>query len=260
MVNPLSRVRPGATTLLTGSGAGLDGDQVILAHQRYGRGKALAFTAQDSWLWQMHADVPLENESHETFWRQTFRWLVDGVPQRVFAALDRERVEAGEGVRLVATVGDSTFIEVNDAQVVARVTDPAGLVTEVPASWTVERDGEYAVALTPDQEGSWEVEVVATRDGTVLGADTTYLEVAPSDEEYFSAGRRTQLLERIAQETGGQSYTPETVSSLPDDISVTGAGVTLVEERDLWDMPVLFFLMLILMGAEWGYRRMRGLA
>ena len=50
------------------------------------------------------------------------------------------------------------------------------------------------------------------------------------------------------------------MSSLPDDISVTGAGVTLVEERDLWDMPVLFFLMLILMGAEWGYRRMRGLA
>jgi hypothetical protein len=85
------------------------------------------------------------------------------------------------------------------------------------------------------------------------------LVVAPSDEEFFGAGRRTQVLERIADETGGQFYTPETVSSLPEDIAVTGAGVTLVEERDLWDMPALFLLMLLIMGAEWGYRRMRGL-
>jgi hypothetical protein len=40
---------------------------------------------------------------------------------------------------------------------------------------------------------------------------------------------------------------------------VTGAGVTLVEEMDLWDMPALFLLMLVLMGAEWAYRRLRGL-
>lgn len=157
-------------------------------------------------------------------------------------------------------MSDSSFVEANDAQVLARVTNPSGLVTEEPAAWTVERDGEYAVDLQPVVEGEYEVEVLATRDGEVLGADTTYLRVAPSDEEFFSAGRRTQLLERMARETGGQSYTPETVATLPDDISITGAGVTLVEERDLWDMPALFLLLVLLMGAEWGYRRLRGLA
>ncbi|HSG50340.1 MAG TPA: hypothetical protein VLA43_21110, partial [Longimicrobiales bacterium] len=50
IVNRLTRTRPGATTLLTGSGDAVSVPQVILAHQRYGRGKALAFTAQDSWL------------------------------------------------------------------------------------------------------------------------------------------------------------------------------------------------------------------
>ncbi|MDP2959116.1 MAG: glutamine amidotransferase [Longimicrobiales bacterium] len=260
VVNAIREVRPGATTLLTGEGEGLAGAQVVLAHQRYGRGKALAFTPQDSWLWQMHADVPVEDLSHETFWRQMLRWLVDGVPQRVSAALERELVEPSERVRLVATVGDSTFIEVNDAQVVARVTGPSGVTTEEPVAWTVERDGEYAVEITPREEGEYAIEVAATRDGEILGADTTYLTVAPSDEEFFGAGRRTRLLERIAEETGGQTYTPETVATLPDDIAVTGAGVTLVEERDLWDMPALFLLMLVLMGAEWGYRRTRGLA
>ena len=260
IVNRVTRTRPGATTLLTGAGDDLSGPQVILAHQRYGRGKALAFTAQDSWLWQMHADVPLEDLSHETFWQQTLRWMVDGVPDAVSATVDHEQVESGEPVRLVVNVGDSTYIEVNDADVVARTTSASGLVTEVPVAWTVERDGEYAVELRPEEAGDYQVEITATRDSTVLGSDVTYLHVAPSDEEFFGAGRRTQLLERVARETGGQFYTPETASTLADDISVTGAGVTLVEERDLWDMPVLFLVMFLLMGAEWVYRRQRGLA
>jgi len=33
-----------------------------------------------------------------------------------------------------------------------------------------------------------------------------------------------------------------------------------VEERELWDMPALFLALMTLVGAEWGYRRMRGLA
>ena len=258
-VNPIRSIRPGATALLTGSSPDLGQDQIVLAFQRYGGGKSAALTIQDSWLWQMHADVPLEDQSHETFWQQMLRWLVDGVPDAVMAAADRESVEPGETVRLVATVGDSTYIEVNDASVTARITSPTGAVDEVPVEWTVERDGEYAVEFRPAEQGEYEIEVTARRGDAELGSDIAYVDASPSDEEYFGAGRRTQLLQRIADETGGRFYTPETVASLPDDISVTGAGVTLVEERDLWDMPILFILMLLLMGGEWGYRRLRGL-
>ena len=259
-VNRVTRTRPGATPLLLGSAEGMATPQVVLAHQRYGRGKALAFTVQDSWLWQMHAEVPLEDQSHEMFWQQILRWMVDGVPDAVSVAADREQVERQEPVRLVASVGDSSFIEVNDAEVVARATSPSGAVVDIPMSWTVERDGEFAAELVPEEEGDYEVEIQATKDGRTLGTDVAHVKVAPSDEEFFGAGRRTQLLQRIATETGGRFYTPETVGTLADDISVTGAGVTLVEERDLWDMPVLFLAMLLLMGAEWAYRRRRGLA
>jgi uncharacterized membrane protein len=262
VVNPVTRVRPGATSLLVGRGTRADlpdGPQVVLAHQRYGRGKALALTIQDSWLWQMHADVPLEDQSHETLWQQLLRWLVDGVPQAVAATLEREQVEPGEAVRLLATVGDSSYIDVNDAEVVARITSPTGVVTEQPVEWTVERDGQYAASVVPSEAGEYEIEISATREGHALGTDVSHLAVGPSDDEYFGAGLRTRTLERIAEETGGRFYTPETVSSLPEDISVTGAGVTLQEELDLWDMPALFLVMLLLMGLEWGYRRMRGL-
>jgi uncharacterized membrane protein len=258
-VNPLFETRPGATTLLTGTPLAGGPDQIVLAFQRYGRGTAIALTAQDTWLWQMHADVPLEDQSHEAFWQQMLRWLVDGVPDVVAVVADQEQVEPGEAIRMVATVGDSTYIEVNDASVIARVTSPSGQIEEYPAEWTVETDGEYAVEFRPTEMGDYEIELVAEREGAELGTDRTYVHAAPSDEEYFGSGRRTALLRRIADETGGQFYTPETVNTLPEDITITGAGVTLVEEHDLWDMPILFLLMLTAMGAEWGFRRIRGL-
>jgi uncharacterized membrane protein len=259
VVNALTAIKPGATELLAGEAPASASDQVVLAFQRYGRGKAAALTVQDSWLWQMHADVPVEDRSHEAFWQQMLRWLVDGVPEPVTASVDRERIDVGSPLRLAATVTDSAYLEVNDASVLARVTTPTGAIEEIPLSWTVERDGEYAAEWRPSEEGEYEVEILADRDDVLLGSDAAYFRAGPGDDEFFGAGRRTRLLERIAYETGGRSYTPETVSSLPEDISVIGAGVTLVEELDLWDMPALFLLMLILMGAEWGLRRIRGL-
>lgn len=261
VVNPITRIRPGATTLLEGINTdGATGDrQVVLAFQRYGRGTAIALTPQDTWLWQMHADVPLEDQSHESFWQQMLRWLVDGVPDAVSVATDQERVEPGEAVRLVATVSDSTYLEVNDADVTATVTSPSGVVDELPVEWTVEADGEYVVEFRPSEMGDYEIELEASRDGATLGIDQSVLHVARSDDEYYSSARRTSLLQRVADETGGQFYTAENVATLPEDISISGAGVTLTEEHDLWDMPVIFLLMLLLMGAEWGFRRVRGL-
>jgi len=259
IVNPLGDVRPGATTLLEGHFSEGGPPQVILSFQRYGRGKAIALTAQDTWLWQMHADVPLEDQSHESFWKQLLRWLVDGVPDAIQVQADQEQVEPGESVRLVASIRDSTYLELNDADVTARITSPSGASYELPVEWSVETDGEYSVDFRPGEMGDYAIELLAERQGVGLGSDHAVLHAAPSDDEYFGAGRRTDLLRRIADETGGQFYTPDDVSTLPEDITVTGAGVTLVEENDLWDMPALFLLMLLLMGAEWGYRRIRGL-
>src|SRR4029078_10026307 len=48
-VNPIHSVKPGATVLLSGKTSDRQ-EQVVLAFQRYGRGKSLAFPVQDSWI------------------------------------------------------------------------------------------------------------------------------------------------------------------------------------------------------------------
>ena len=71
---------------------------------------------------------------------------------------------------------------------------------------------------------------------------------------------RRQLLQRISDETGGKFYTPATMKTLPEDISMTKRGVTVMNQMDLWDMPAILVLLILLLGSEWAFRRHRGLA
>ena len=258
-LNPISRLKPGATGLLTGGSNQNRSRQVVLAYHRYGRGKVIVLPVQDTWIWQMHADVTLEDQTHETFWRQLLRWLIDGVPDPVAAQSESEVVEPGQVVNLSVEVGDSAYLEVNDGSVVATVLSPGGDSVTVPLDWAVDEDGRYDGTFTTNEAGLYEVSVRASRGTDTLGTAVTFVNAAPSTAEYFDASMRGTTLRRVAEETGGRFYTPETVADLPEDISLTGAGVTLTEERDLWDMPILLLLLLSLMGAEWGYRRTRGL-
>ncbi len=256
-MNRIVRTKPGATTLLTGDADGEE--RVVLAYHRYGRGKVLALPVQDTWIWQMHYDIPVQDTRHELLWQQLLRWLVDGVPDPVSVSPDREALEPGEVVTLRAMALDSAYLELNSATVTATVTSPSGQVFIEPMAWTVEEDGIYTAQFTPTEAGIYAVEVEGLQQELSLGTGSTFFQTGPSTEEYFDAGRRTNLLTRLAEDTGGRFYTVDNVNRLPEDLRFTGAGVTLTEERDLWDMPFLFLLLIGLVGAEWGLRRVRGM-
>jgi len=187
------------------------------------------------------------------------RWLVDGVPDRVTAAVDRDRVEAGDPITVIASVRDGGFLGLNDAAVSATVTGPNGERRDVPMGFVVDRDGEYRATFVAEEDGLYEIGVTATRAGTPAGSDTAYVRAAPDDGEYFDAAMRATLLKRIADDTGGRFYTASTASSLADDITYLGRGVTVVQEKDLWDMPIVLALLVGLVGGEWFLRRKVGL-
>jgi hypothetical protein len=257
--NAVYRAKPGATTLLTGSSNGRN-EQVVLAFQRYGRGITFALPVQDTWLWQMHADIPLEDMTHETLWKQLLRWLVHDVPTQVTLAASADQVEPGERLQLTAEIADSSYLQVNDAQVVATVIPPSGEPFDVPMEWDGQRDGEYKTSLVLREQGVHEVRISGKRGEKVLGRDLVHVNAQASNAEFYDAHLNSTTLKRMAEETGGRFYTPANVATLADDISVTGRGDTVTERHDLWDMPILFIAIFLLVLSEWVYRRVRGLA
>lgn len=258
-VNRITRVKAGATTLLEGVDEART-ERPILSYQRYGRGKAIAFAVQDAWLWRMHASMTVEDTTHRTFWRRLLRWLVDDVPDRVEVSSSQDTVEPGQPVTLTVEARDREYAPVNDASAVAHVTLPSGKVEDVQLDWTVAKPGEYKGVFTPSEPGEFKVRVGVARAADDLGSASLSFKAGPSVSEYFDAGMRAPLLRRLAEETGGRYYAANDTAALAEAISYTGRGVTVVDERELWDMPVNFLLFLGIIGTEWAFRRAKGLA
>ena len=260
-VNRIGRAKPGATALLLGqtiTGGGGE-RQIVLAHQRYGRGKAIAFPVQDSWVWQMHATVAVDDATHETFWRQMLRWLVSDVPERVTMTAP-DHVAPGEVVAVRAQVNNESFLAVNGATVSASVLGPNGEPLDVPFEWMVDKDGEYRGSFTATEPGLYRVRVSARVGDSVITSGEDYIVAHDIQQEMFGAAQRPALLERVARETGGRYYTPETAEALARDMMYTNSGTTVTEQLDLWDTPAMFVALLGLIAAEWLLRRRRGLA
>lgn len=259
-VNRISRLKPGAVTLLEGSAG--RARQPVLVYQRFGRGLSVALPIQDSWLWQMHADVAVDDPAYRTLWRQLLRWITSDTPDQLKVTTSEDRVRPGGNVAIRAEMSDSNFVRRNDAKLVARVFAPSGAVRELPLEWVVDRDGEYQATYASDEPGIHTVRVATTggKPGEKMLEDSTVVGVADLNAEFYGAEMRRPLLQRIADETGGKFYTPPEMSRIPEDIALNKRGITVVNQLDLWDMPVVLVLLIALLGGEWAYRRHRGLA
>ncbi|HEX5436142.1 MAG TPA: glutamine amidotransferase [Gemmatimonadaceae bacterium] len=257
-MNQVTRAKPGATTLLTGTAPGSHDHGIVLAYQRYGHGKAFAFPIQDSWQWQMDAKVPVGDPTYRTFWRQMLRWLVSDVPGRVTVTTATDQTAPGEPVQLNAQVTDKQYLALNSAQVTAAIHGPEDSVRQLPLEWSVTRDGAYHAAFTPSVPGVYRVQVTArSRTDTVM-SDPTFVRVGDIATEAFGAEQHAALLRRIAEETGGRYYTAANAGALANDLVYSASGNTVVQRLDLWDMPILLIVLLGLLVGEWGYRRARG--
>ena len=259
LVNQLGTLRTGATLLLAGRTENGKSDVPVLAWQRYGRGMSAVFSAQDSWLWRMDTSIPVEDRTHQTFWRQMVRWLVDEAPQPFEVTPSPARVAPGEPVVLRAQVATAQFEDVNDADVSVTITGPTGTSEQLALEWSLRDDGSYAAKFTPRDTGRYTVDAVARRGDSTQTITTTVL-VDERGADVAQAELRATLLRRIADETGGRYYPLAQSAALADDAVYTNAGVTVREAKDLWDMPVVFILLTAMLAAEWGYRRWRGLS
>jgi uncharacterized membrane protein len=246
--------KPGATVLaeMNASGHTLP----LLITQKYGRGRTAVFATGGDWRWQMLQ--PVEDMSHEMFWRQMLRWLVSDTPTRVVASTPRPALEDDGRLHLRAEVRDTTYLPTSDATVEARVVGPGGGAENVELHPDPLNQGVYSADWDAGRAGSYVAEVTARRGQQELGRDVVTFRRENGVAENFHLEQNRELLEKLSSQTGGRYYRPNEVSRLGEDISYSDAGISVRETRDLWDMPAVFFFALLLCCAEWLLRRRWG--
>ena len=253
-LNPVRRTRRARPRCCRQGRRALAAPQVVLAYQRYGAGKALAFTAQDSWLWQMHAEIPLEDMTHENLWRQLLRWLVSGVPGPVGVTVSPSAPLPARPVTVVATVSDDTYLQVNDAQVVAQVTDPAGRDARGPARVDGGQGRRVPRHVQPAREGLPR----RARGGPPRGQTPGQRRRSRSRPRTWTpstSGRRCdgRCWSGSPRRRAAASTRRRPWPACPATSATAAEAPPCRRSKPLWDMPVLFLAVVGLLSSEWAY-------
>ncbi len=228
----------------------------LLVTENYGRGRTAVLATAGTWRWRMQQ--PAADTSQATFWRQLLRWIAGSTPSPVTSSMPNPNLADNGRVVLRAEVRDKNYMPIGDADVSARVIEPDGSAETIPLRPEPLTQGMYAADWNATLQGAYVAEISAQRNGQKLGSDVLPFHRENGIAENFRREQNRDLLEKLSDATGGRYYTPKTADRLTDEISYSQAGITSREMKDLWNMPVIFLLLLALRSTEWLLRRKWG--
>ncbi len=262
LVKPLYSVpalvgkKPAATVLLTLPDAARRTEPYpLVAWHRYGSGKAL-FVGTDQ-LWRLRfkrGDI-----HHLHFWGQAIRFLtlsrLLGENKQIRIETPRRAYRTGEQVQIIANVLTETYEPVAAPTYSVRVErlEPQAGTTELTLEpvkgaagglyqgfFTTEAEGRYRIRTGPDDvDRSNEVEFT----------------VATTPLEQLEPAMQEERLKKMAELSGGRYFTVAELPELPDAITQEIRTAVVRRERELWDLPLLFVVLLTCAGTEWFLRR-----
>jgi hypothetical protein len=231
----------------------------LLITQSYGHGRTAIMATGGTWRWQM--SEALGDPSHDLFWQQLLRWLIADSPGPLTASMPA-RVLMDEGrVQLTVQVRDRQFQPTGDAHVTAHIVGPEGVNALLDLAPSQDTPGVYQTEWTAEKPGAYLAEVAAESTGSKaqeLGRDVLTFKREDGVAENFHTEQNRPLLEQLASQTGGRYWDPSELKDLPRDISYSEAGISVRNTKELWDIPIVFLLLLGLPITEWLLRRKWG--
>ena len=245
-------LKPAAISLLTANTE--RGILPLLLTQPFGRGRSFVLATGGTWRWQM--SLPVEDQRHETFWRQLLRTLVASAPAP--SSLTAAARPGAGGIELRAEFRDDTYAPVADIGATAVVANAAG------DSWTVELTpspdgaGAFLGQLDPGESGAYFIEALAQRDDAAIATVRASVTYDAGQAEYSGIRSNPALLRRLSAATGGSQLSPAELSDLPNLLRYSKAGITEIQTNPIWDMPALFLILIALKFIEWLLRRRWG--
>jgi hypothetical protein len=235
----------------------------LLITENFGRGRTAIMATGGSWRWQMSS--PLGDTAHDLFWQQLLRWVVSDTPGHVAASVPAQMLLDNGAVTLTAEVRDPQYNPAPDAKVEAHILGPSGVSALVEMTPVPDSPGRFQAAWNAPKTGDYLTEITAQRTdphtGTVkeLGRDVLTFQRIDGVAENFHTEQNRALLEHLAAQTGGQYWNPADLGKLAASIPFSEGGVTMRETKDLWNLPLVFVILVLLRFSEWWLRRKWGI-
>lgn len=254
----VKRAKAGATVLAEHPSERNEyGNRIIIATHNYNAGRVMVFTPNNSYRW--HTTPETKNDNHHRFWRQAAKWLTTAPKSSLKLNIAKTEYTLKEPVVIEVTAMDKAFELTNKAKLRAIVVDETGTRKELSLEQILGKDGLYTARFVPNRYGEYTVTATGTLDGENLGKQQALFEVKPSYAEFSDAALNIPLLTNLADMSGGKYYPVAEANQLVNQISLVESATSQITDVDIWDLPLIFGMILMLLGLEWFLRKRGGL-
>ena len=233
------------------------GNRILMATHNYNAGRVMVFTPNDPYRWQ--TGLNSKDDSNERFWRQVAKWLTTAPQSSIKLDIPKTEYTLKEPVVIEVTAMDKNFDLTNKAKIRAIVVDETGTRKELTLEQVLGKDGLYTARFIPNRNGDYTVTATGTLAGEDLGKQQALFEVKPSFAEFSDAALNMPLLSNLASMTGGKYYPIAEAPQLVNQISLVESATSEITDVDIWDLPLVFGLILLFLGLEWFLRKRGGL-
>jgi uncharacterized membrane protein len=259
VLTPIEHIKPGARVLAEVLASNGTRSPALVA-QHYGRGRSAAVLGGDLWRWSLEGPDALKDDAGKA-WRQILRWLVADVPRRLEATVEVNAASDSPLAAISVRVRNKDFDPEEQAQVRLSIQQPDGTKIGVDAQPSLHETGLFEASHVSRQPGPYIVRV------TVPGTDQDpeqHVELGwtsdPTNAEFREASANRSQLERLAAATGGEVIPSRQLDEFIANLPERHLPVMETETAPLWHRPAILLLILMLLAAEWGLRRWKGLA
>ena len=257
-VNPVGEIKPGASQLAVVQNAD-GGEAPALLAQRFGKGRSAAIPIGDLWRWSMRRDDEDRDDPAQA-WRQLTHYLVNDVPRRAEIKVV-DPADPSQPVKIVATARDESYLPLDNASVQFTIDPPDGEPFEIKADPDDESPGDYFTTFWSREPGVYRVNVsVTAADGTDVGEASSGWTSQSNAAEFRHLQINRELLQRIADQTGGEIVDEDRLDAFAEELPNRKVPVTETWVYPIWQRPWVMFMAMLCLCAEWGIRRLRGLA
>lgn len=259
VLNEVGALKPGASELLSvvsSTGESRPG----LVTQRFGKGRTAAFLVGDFWRWKLHPSSH-DNDDFERTWRQTIRWLIADVPQRVRAEAIAKKDDPTQPIEVSVHVNDESYLPLDNADVAIEVATPTEDVLKLKAEPKDAISGQYESSYVSRADGTYRATIIANNpDGSEIDRVETGWVADPATEEFAHLRPNVDFMQQIAQASGGELVRLNQLDSFVRTLSDREIPIAQPMVRSVWHTWGVFLLAIGLLSIEWGVRRWKGLA
>ncbi|MFH1379043.1 MAG: glutamine amidotransferase [bacterium] len=234
----------------------------ILTVWEKGKGRVMAMATNTTWRWAMGlASEGKTAFGYTRFWRSAVRWLTQAEEMKlVLITLDKRQFAPGETMHIKIMVKDEAYDPLAQADIALHITGPDGVKREIP-SFPGDA-GEYHAEYEPWEIGTYHLSAEARNagKGTFIGTDKRKLDVLSFSKENVELNVNEKLLMNMAARSGGKYSGIETFNHKEffKSLKIRHRG-EILKKNPIWNNPLIFGLIIILLAVEWYIRRVRGL-